>query len=722
MSGINSFIGKRVDGVMILLLFFIFSLAILFYYLQNVNTNIKNNDQYIIGVVKLHSYNQDIDNTLMRSYRYLDNDQITEITKQFDRELLTLQENRIHEVFSAEVSALLKQISIQYDMKTDLVESFKTLNARITSAVYYLYELQNSLERRGNGNIQIEKLLGDILFKIGQIFIGKELEVLYIEQDLVNLYLYRSVDEDLDYFYKHTKQILKDVELLNTLLKENEALALGDTIGSLSMLLEYESQRNKQNEEMIGLAFFIFALIILIVLVHTYLKVLRNREEVSYLAYHDTLTKLPNRAEFERYISELIDKKHKGKKKFIVLFIDLDRFKVINDTLGHDVGDEMLIILADRIGKILGKGNLLARIGGDEFVSIIENERNMDSIDVLVAEIASVIREPIHIREYSLNTTASIGIAKYPDDGQTKSMLLKHADSAMYHAKDNGGDTYAFYNEQLSVNIQRRLELEQELVHGLKKQEFYLQYQPQYHLRTGRITGVEALIRWQSAVLGNVSPEEFISVAEDTGLIVELGYFVFRSACQEYMKWKDQGLELNLIAINISSVQLRQADAFKNFKSILDETGMQAKNIEIELTERYIMEYTTEKLTILDDMRSIGCRVSIDDFGTGYSSMSYLKSLAIDTIKIDKSFITDITTNKHDAQVAKTIIVLFQSLGYEVIAEGVETLEQENVLRAYNCDMAQGYYFAKPMDSQTFIQFYHTKTGFVDSFDNIAPL
>lgn len=709
MSGINSFIGKRVDGVMILLLFFIFSLALLFYYLQNVNTNIKNNDQYIIGVVKLQSYNQEIDNTLMRSYRYLDNDQITEITKQFDRELLALQENKMHEVFSAEVSTLLKQISTQYDMKTDLVESFKTLNARITSAVYYLYELQNSLERSGNGNIQIEKLLGDILFKIGQIFIGKDLGALHIEDDLVSLYLHRSVDEDLDYFYRHSKQILKDVGLLNRLLKENEALALDDTIGSLSILLEYESQRNKQTEEMIGLAFFIFALIILIVLVHTYLKVLRNRAEVSYLAYHDTLTKLPNRAEFERYISELIDKKHKSKKKFIVLFIDLDRFKVINDTLGHDVGDEMLIVLADRIGKIVGKENLLARIGGDEFVSIIENENNMDAIDVLVAEIASVIREPIHIREYSLNTTASIGIAKYPDDGQSKSMLLKHADSAMYHAKDNGGDTYAFYTEQLSVNIQRRLELEQELVHGLKRQEFSLHYQPQYHLITGKITGVEALIRWHSAVLGNVSPEEFISVAEDTGLIVELGYFVFRSACQEYMRWKDQGLELDLIAINISSVQLRQADAFKNFKSILDETGMQAKNIEIELTERYIMEYTTEKLTILDDLRSIGCRVSIDDFGTGYSSMSYLKSLAIDTIKIDKSFILDITTNKHDAQVAKTIIVLFQSLGYEVIAEGVETLEQENLLRSYKCDMAQGYYFAKPMDSKTFIDFYHAK-------------
>ena len=694
---------------MILLLFFVVSLAILFYYLQNVNTNIKNNDQYMNGVVKLQNYNQAIDNTLMRSYRYLDNDQIAETTKQFDIELLALQENEIHVAFSSEVAALLKQISTLYEIKTDVIERFKTLNARIISAVYYLYELEISLRQKDIENGQVQKLLGDILYKIGQVFMGRDLDELHLEQDLVSLNLHRSGDEVLDYFYGHSKQVLKDIRALNSLLKQNKTLALDDTIDSLSVLLEYESRRNKQAEGMIGQAFFIFALIILIVLVYTYLKVLRNRAEVFYLAYHDTLTKLPNRAEFERYINERVNEKHKGKKNFIVLFIDLDRFKIINDTLGHDIGDEMLVVLADRISNILGKGNLLARIGGDEFVSIIENKKDIDSIDILVNKIASIIREPIQIREYSLNTSASIGIAKYPDDGQTKSMLLKHADSAMYHAKDNGGDTYAFYTEQLSIKIHRRLELEQELVHALKKQEFILHYQPQYHLSTAKITGAEALIRWNSPVLGNVSPVEFIPVAEDTGLIVELGYFVFRSACQEYMKWKDQGLELNLIAINISSVQLRQADAFENFKSIIDETGIEAKNIEIELTERYIMEYATGKLTILDDLRSLGCRISIDDFGTGYSSMSYLKSLSIDTIKIDKSFISEITTNEHDAQVAKTIIVLSQSLGYEVIAEGVETLEQENVLRSYNCDMAQGYYFAKPMDSESFIHIYHEK-------------
>ncbi|HIQ46580.1 MAG TPA: EAL domain-containing protein [Sulfurovum sp.] len=707
MLRVNSFFKKRADGVMLLLLFFILSLSILFYYLQNVNTNMINNEEYIIGVVKLKSYNQEMDNTLMRSYRHLDNDEITEITKKFDRELLLLQKNKMHEVFSTEVNALLQQIAAQYNLKIDLVESFKTLNARITSTVYYLYELQNAIEERKDGNVEVEKLLGDILFKIGQIFIGKEASVLNIEQDLVSLQLLCGEDEKLNYFYRHSKQILADIGLLNKILKENEILALGETIESLNILLSYESQRNRKTEEMIGVAFFIFALFILIVLVYTYLKVLKNRAEVFYLAYHDTLTKLPNRVEFERYIHTLTEsKKYKGIKKFIVLFIDLDRFKVINDTLGHDIGDEMLIILADRISKIVGKGNLLARIGGDEFVAIIEDRTSMETIDILAAEITSVIRKPIHIREYRLNTSASIGIAKYPEDGQSKSMLLKHADSAMYHAKDNGGDTYAFYNEQLSINIQRRLELEQELVDALKKKEFSLVYQPQYDLSNHKITGVEALIRWQSTMLGSVPPEEFISVAEDTGLIVEIGYFVFREACQTYVKWKSQGVDVHLMAINISSVQLRQADAFRNFKSIIEETGMKAENIEIELTERYIMEYTTEKLTILDDLRRLGCRISIDDFGTGYSSMSYLGNFAIDTIKIDKSFVSEIVSSEHDAKVAKAIIVLSQSLGYKVIAEGVETLEQENILKAYHCDMAQGYYFGKPMESKIFIDFF----------------
>ena len=706
MLPVNSFIKNRVDRIIILLVFFLFSLFLLFIYSQNIGVNLKKYEDYKISIVKLHSYNQEIDNTLMRSYLYFDNDRVTEITKQFDRELIFLSEHKLTKEFRVDMIKALEKINMKYLKKTEYIESFKTLNARITSSINYLYELENTIAKNDRLKDQIKKLTSTILFKIGQIFLGTELEILYLEKDMDSLFLSRSVDHEIDYFYMHTNQLISDIRSLNKVLKQNDELAFADTINAMLTILEKEYQYNKKTEESIAVAFFIFAFIILMVLLNTYIKVLKKREEVSYLAYHDTLTNLPNRAKLERYIDQLI----KGKKKqFAVLFIDLDRFKVINDTLGHDVGDGMLITLAERIGKVLGKDNLLARIGGDEFVSIVEKSKDLKSIDVLVAEIASVIREPIHIREYSLNTTASIGIAKYPDDGDVKSTLLKHADSAMYHAKDTGGDTYAFYNQQLSIDIQRRLELEQELVHALKKKEFTLYYQPQFDLNTGKVTGTEALIRWDSEVLGKVSAEEFISVAEDTGIIVELGYFIFRTACQEYMNWREKGLDINLIAINISSVQLRQPDAFKHFKNIIEETGISPNNIEIELTERYIMEYATDQFTILDDLRNLGCRISIDDFGTGYSSMSYLKSLAIDTIKIDGSFTSGLPHDQHDVEVSKAIIALSQSLGYYVIAEGIETIEQLNLLKELNCDIGQGYYFAKPMESEEFVNFLKIK-------------
>ncbi|WP_309497462.1 EAL domain-containing protein [Sulfurovum sp.] len=708
MQRISRFIREHVDGVRILLTIFLLSLSFLFFYMQKIDSNIVNYYSYKKSIEKLHVYDQKFENIFMRSYRYLDNDNITKISMQFDRELIDLKKNKLISILSKDISFILDEIIVGYQKKTELIESFKTLNARITSSVFFLYELKKENENKDSVNIQIEELLGGIIYKIGQVFLDTDLETLDFDRDLLSLSLHRGVDKRVDYFYRHSIQFLSDVKLLKKVINENKELDLEAIINKMDVVLEKEFQNNKNKEDIITYIFFVLSVFILLLLLNTYLKVVKNRKEVFYLAYHDTLTGLPNRTEFERSISEHINSKYNLTKAFSVIFIDLDRFKIINDTLGHNVGDEMLIILAKRISNMLGEGTLLARIGGDEFVAILETD-DRDEVDIMVAQIASVIRDTIYIGEYSLNTTASIGIARYPEDGLDKSTLLKHADSAMYHAKDIGRDTYAFYTKQLSVDIERRLELEQELVSALKKREFTLFFQPQYRLITGKISGAEALIRWNNSALGEVSPEEFISVAEDTGLIVELGYYIFREACSAYMKWKESGLYLDLIAINISSVQLRQPDAFMQFKKIIEDTGMDANNIEIELTERYIMEYTTEKLTILDDLRSLGCRISIDDFGTGYSSMSYLKSLEIDTIKIDKSFILDLPGNQHDAEVSKAIIVLSQSLGYEVIAEGIENIEQETLLKEFNCDMGQGFFFAKPMDSETLVKFYHEK-------------
>jgi len=436
--------------------------------------------------------------------------------------------------------------------------------------------------------------------------------------------------------------------------------------------------------------------------------IIKMEDKANYLAYHDSLTGLPNRTSFEIKINKILSLANDEEKRVAILFIDLDRFKVINDTLGHHIGDEMLIQLAQRIKAQLDSTTLLARIGGDEFVVVMKLDDHKKEAGVLADKLLTVIREPILIQDYHLNTTASIGIAIYPDDGEERNEIVKHADSAMYHAKERGKDNYQFYSKQLSLDVEARLNLEQELLHALERKELILQFQPQYALDSRNIIGAEALLRWKNPQLGVVSPNDFIAIAEETGIIVNIGYFVFEEACKTYMYWQKEEVEIESISINISSIQFREEDIFDRLQEIILRTGIPAHKIEIEITERFIMEYSTINLTILEDLRNIGCKISIDDFGTGYSSMSYLKSLALDTIKIDKSFITDLPDDSHDAEVSKAIIALSKSLGYQVVAEGIETAAQEAFLKAHGCDIGQGFYFAKPMSSENFISFFKT--------------
>lgn len=709
MSRINNFLTPRIDGVLLLLVSVFFLLILLFGYMETINRGIENYTNYTKSMKKLYVHNQEMDNIFMHSYRYLDNDKITNTMREFETSLQILDEFKFEQKFSVNVMDSFNTLKLSYQNKTELIEGFKTFNTRIISSIDYLYEFESDYDSSNHKNLQIKELLENILLKIGQVFIGVDLNTLKIEKDLKSLNLYKIYDHNIDYFYKHAQQLFSDVQSLKDIVNENENIQLKMKIDNMHELLEKEYYYNLEKKELIGTLFFIFAFIILIILIRTYLKVLGDRKEIYYLAYHDVLTGLPNRTEFERVLTQRLKEQDREDDKFTILFIDLDRFKTINDTLGHDIGDELLTILSKRIRNVLRKKDFLARFGGDEFVVILEGISASSKVQVILKKVIDTIKVPIAIKEYSLNTTASIGIARYPRDATHKNTLLKYADTAMYYAKENNRDTYAFYNDQLSTAIKRRLDLEQELIHAVKRNEFKLYYQPQYNLKTRKIIGVEALIRWDNINLGKVSPEEFIAVAEDTGRIIEIGYFIFRTACQEFMRWKDIGLNINLISINISSVQLSQPNAFESIKRIIEETGISAKDIEIELTERYIMEYSIGNLTILDDLRGLGCRISIDDFGTGYSSMSYLKSLSIDTIKIDKSFIMDLADNMHNIQVVQAIIILSKSLGYNVIAEGIETLEQENLLCNYKCDMGQGYYFAEPMDADTFIQFAEEK-------------
>jgi diguanylate cyclase (GGDEF)-like protein/PAS domain S-box-containing protein len=434
-------------------------------------------------------------------------------------------------------------------------------------------------------------------------------------------------------------------------------------------------------------------------------EIIEMEEKADFLAYHDSLTKLPNRAQAERELADILELAKINREKMALLFIDLDRFKVINDTLGHHIGDGMLIELSQRIRKIISKRDTLARFGGDEFVVIMNIDGEKVNVSTLAGEILSAIREPIDVYGYHLHMTASIGIALYPDDGEEGGTLIKHADSAMYFAKEQGKDTYRFYTKQLSLDVQRRLDLEQELSRALERGEFSLLYQPQYELKSRKICGAEALLRWNSPLLGNVPPDQFISIAEETGMIVKIGYFVLEEACREYMRWREEGLDLKWIAVNLSSMQFREENMLKNFAKIIEKTGIPPNCLELEITERIMMEYSENNLSVIKDLREMGCGIAIDDFGTGYSSMSYLKSLELDKIKIDKSFVDDLPDDSNDVEVSTAIITLSQSLGYLVVAEGIETKAQEDFLRDQGCDYGQGYYFSMALGSDALVDF-----------------
>ena len=435
-------------------------------------------------------------------------------------------------------------------------------------------------------------------------------------------------------------------------------------------------------------------------------EIIEMEEKADFLAYHDTLTKLPNRAHVEKELTDIFELARIAEEKVAVLFVDLDRFKVINDTLGHHIGDEMLVVLSSRLKRVVKESDFLARFGGDEFVVVMNAVSEKRDAGLVAEKILAVIREPIIVGDYHLNTTASIGIALFPEDGEEISNVVKHADAAMYHAKDKGKDNYKFYTRHLSVDMHTRLDLEQKLLHAIERDELHLVYQPQYDPMSRRVCGVEALLRWSSPELGNVSPDEFISVAEETGVIVKIGYFVLEEASKAYMDWKSQGVELDWMAVNLSSIQFRQEDMLQNFKSIMSKTGIPPEKLEMEITERCIMEHTDANLTVLDELRKMGTTISIDDFGTGYSSMSHLKTLPLDNLKIDKSFVDNLPIDENDKEVSKAIIALSHSLGYKVVAEGIENKEQEDFLREQGCDYGQGFYFSRPLDSEALIKFY----------------
>jgi diguanylate cyclase (GGDEF)-like protein/PAS domain S-box-containing protein len=432
-------------------------------------------------------------------------------------------------------------------------------------------------------------------------------------------------------------------------------------------------------------------------------------ERIQYLAYHDGLTSLPNRSMFSQLLNHGISRAHRYNKKMAVLFIDLDRFKNINDTLGHEAGDLLLQQVGTRLKDSLRQSDTVARLGGDEFVVLLEEVGERQVVATIAHKLLSSIIKPFNMLGQEFRVTASIGISTYPDDGQDEQTLMKNADIAMYRAKEEGKNNFQFHSEQMDTHSFERLALESSLRRALERNEFELHYQAKMDLRTGQMTGMEALVRWAHPDLGMVSPAQFIPLAEETGLIVPIGKWVLRTACLQNKAWQDEGLPPLSVAVNLSARQFTDENLLPDIAAILNESGMDPGFLELEITESMVMHRVDKAVQILTELKKIGIRLAIDDFGTGYSSLSNLKRFPIDTIKVDRSFIRDIPGDAEDKALTKAIIAMGQTLSLTVTAEGVETQEQVDFLRQHSCNEFQGYYFNKPVPAEHFAQLMRTQ-------------
>jgi diguanylate cyclase (GGDEF)-like protein/PAS domain S-box-containing protein len=424
---------------------------------------------------------------------------------------------------------------------------------------------------------------------------------------------------------------------------------------------------------------------------------------------HDFLTGLPNRMLLSDRVNQAIRMAIRHKRKVAVLFLDLDGFKHINDSLGHPTGDKLLQSVGERLVDCVRRSDTVSRQGGDEFVVLLSEEEDSEDASTIAKRMLRAVAEAHFIDQHDLHVTCSVGISLHPDDGLNAETLIKNADTAMYQAKENGRQTYQYFKPAMNVRAVERQSLEESLRRALERQEFVVHYQPKINLKTGRISGAEALLRWTHPTRGPVPPGQFIPVAEDCGLILPIGTWVLRQACQQAQAWVDAGLLLGTMAVNISAIQLRNENFLEGVFAILQDTRLDPRHLELELTESVLMKHAEYTASILTALRDRGVQVAVDDFGTGYSSLSYLRKFPIDALKIDQSFVGQITTVPDEIIIVKAVIGLGRSLKLRVVAEGVETLEQLAFLQAHQCDEAQGYYFSRPVLPEQFAKL--LKTG-----------
>ncbi|OHX13997.1 EAL domain-containing protein [Chromobacterium sphagni] len=425
-------------------------------------------------------------------------------------------------------------------------------------------------------------------------------------------------------------------------------------------------------------------------------------ERIQFLAHFDVLTSLPNRMHMQDRVELAIHNAVRDGQRLALLLLDLDRFKTVNESLGHSAGDTLLQVAADRIRTVLGPGEMLARQGGDEFIVLLPLISDPGEAALAAERVREVFANPIELHNHVITITPSIGISVYPDDGRDYETLVRNADAAMYHAKSSGRNSYKFYTADLNARAREILAIESQLRFALERDEFVLHYQPQVEMQSGRIIGAEALIRWNHPSLGLLGPVRFIQVAEERGFIVQIGNWVIREATRQLVAWRTAGLPELTLAINLSALQFRQPDLAEQLQHALASSGLPGHALDIEVTESIIMEDAQATIQTIDNMKNMGLRLSIDDFGTGYSSLSYLKRFKADKLKIDRSFVRDIPQDADDSAIARAIINMAKNLNMQVVAEGVETMEQWQFLEQEGCDFVQGYLIAKPLAADDF--------------------
>jgi diguanylate cyclase (GGDEF)-like protein/PAS domain S-box-containing protein len=430
--------------------------------------------------------------------------------------------------------------------------------------------------------------------------------------------------------------------------------------------------------------------------------------EMSHLAHHDILTDLPNRMLLKERLTQAIAAAHRNGTGVAVVFLDLDQFKHINDSLGHEIGDKLLRSVAERLIASVRNSDTVSRQGGDEFVVLLSEIKRAADAGITAGKILAALSAPHTIDRHSLHVTASMGLSTYPEDGDNADTLIKNADSAMYQAKEKGRNNYQFFKKDMNLRAIACQSFEGGLRDALECGQFVLHYQPKFSLTTGAISGMEALLRWVHPALGLIPPLQFLPTAEGCGLILPIGRWVLMESCRQVQDWIDLGLNVTPVAVNVSSLEFRSEGFLENLRAVLRQTSLDPSYLELELTETVLMQHAESTASVLKALKSIGVRLAVDDFGTGYSSLSYLKQFPIDCLKIDQSFVHDIRRGEDDAPIVRAVITMAKSLRQRVVGEGVETEEQMKFLRTHGCDDAQGYYFSKPVVAEHFAKLLET--------------